>query len=245
MRQNLSMIRFRPTCRIVCLVIPLAITLSQSTSAEPAHFWISTSPTDSTGPAAQTIKRAQGSTSTFYIWAQPETVDVTSMSGGNPYSLANQYKELQDLSLNIITNIPGLDLINSGINIYNPTLGPPYTQRFQYDYDATPAGSGWTTPANTPSALTSATNGITGFDKITGLQAYSFATNTASTYAGIGPTCLAGNQCVPTSALANAPPAWLLASISYQVLVPGTPHPATSKSISKSAPAASTTPSAQ
>jgi hypothetical protein len=220
MRQNLSMIRFRPTCRIVCLVIPLAITLSQSTSAEPAHFWISTSPTDSTGPAAQTIKRAQGSTSTFYIWAQPETVDVTSMSGGNPYSLANQYKELQDLSLNILASSTGLDFVNSGISFYNPALTGMFTQRFQYDYDATPAGSGWTTPANTPSALTSATNGVTGADKITGLQAYSFATNTASTYAGIGPTCVTGNLCVPTSALPNAPPAWLLASISYQVLAP-------------------------
>ena len=212
------MIRIRPTLLFIGLAIPFALALGQWASADPAHFWITTSPTDSAGPSASTINRAKGSTSTFYIWAQPETADVTSMSTGNLYSLANQYKELQDLSLNIVANITGIDLINGGINIYNPTLGPPYTQRFQYDYDSTPAGTGWTSPATTPAALLSSTNGITGADKITGLQAYSFATNTASTYAGIGPTCLAGNQCMPTSVLPNNPPAWLLASVSYKVL---------------------------
>jgi hypothetical protein len=130
------------------------------------------------------------------------------VTGGVYNADTNPFKELRNLSLNLVTNTTGIDFLNNGIVVYNPLLNDPQPtpRRFQFEYDSAPD---WFTGA----ALTTATNGVTGADEIIGMQAFSFGD---SVYKGIGPTCLANNLCMNTGT--NGPPAWLLASIAFKTL---------------------------
>ena len=219
MRRIPSVRRFRAVQLAICVALPLACLTNQRASAEPAHFWISTTDNGTLGPEAPSIKRGINSTNRLYIWAQPMTV-----SGGSYNAVTNPFKTLENLSLNLVTSATGIDFLDIGesIKVYNPLLSPNPTtpRRFQYEYDSDPD---WIPPQppDPPIGLKSTTNGVTGADKINGMQAFSLVSN-PSLYKGIGPVCDPMDTTYCKMAGPDGPPAWLLASVDYQIISAGT-----------------------
>ncbi|HEY4232031.1 MAG TPA: PEP-CTERM sorting domain-containing protein [Lacipirellulaceae bacterium] len=172
------------------------------------------------------MNRAIGSTATFYIWAQPETVLGPDQDSNFAYSGGNSFKSLQNFSLNILSDLAGkIDFVDGSYVVYNPVLGTPTagTRRFQYDYDSIPGG--WISNAP-PGVLSISPSGV---DQIIGLAGYSFG-GSPSTYTGMGPSCSSAlDRCITSTSAANpltgpsVPPAWLVASIGYKVPVAVTP----------------------
>ncbi|HEY2880927.1 MAG TPA: dockerin type I domain-containing protein [Pirellulales bacterium] len=78
--------------------------------ALPAHFWLSTSSQSTSGPVAPTINLDRLATQTIYIWGQPGT------------DVAGNFKELQNLSLNVVSDLPALDILNN-FQVFDPLDG--------------------------------------------------------------------------------------------------------------------------
>jgi hypothetical protein len=108
-------IRFRPLLPLA-LITTLAAT--QAVEAAPAHFWLSTSNSSSSGPEAPNIPGEVGATQYVYIWAKPGTFD----SGGS--------KRMQNISLNLVSSDPLVDFLDNAITVFNPA------NRFQYVRDS-------------------------------------------------------------------------------------------------------------
>jgi hypothetical protein len=134
----------------------------------------------------------------LYIWAQPMT-----QSGGNYHSVNNPFKELRNISLNLVTDQPALDFLDTEIEVYNPVVTASKT-RFQFVFDSSPNPS-----------LTSKFNeaGVLGgsADRIDGLQAFSIDIDANGE--GLGPTCGNDQYCMTTAA---GVPAWLVARVGYK-----------------------------
>jgi hypothetical protein len=194
-----SMNQFRPVWFVICVTLPLAGASHQWANAEPAHFWISTSSVSSPVPESPSIKRPNGSVGYLHIWAQPMT-----RFGGNYHAVSNPFKELRNLSLNLVTDTTVIDFLDNGIEVYNPTLDAT-TRRFQFVFDS-----------DSDPALKSKFNGGGTPDRIDGLQAFSIGDDDL-TFTGIGPNCAPGDPfCVNPGG--GGPPAWLIASVAYQTI---------------------------
>lgn len=161
--------------------------------ADPAHFWLSDNGVATDGPAGSTSFEAEeGVVSTLYIWGRPETG-----------------KKLRNISLNLVTLQAGVDFIDGSITVYNDAGNG--IQRYEYVSDST------STPALTSEETQIDVVGGTP-DVIELLQGFSLSSSSASVK-GVG------NQCVDSETgcviATDGQPAWLLASVDYNVVVSG------------------------
>lgn len=173
-------------------------------TAEPAHFWISTSNTTTNGPQAPTITGANGADQSLYIWAQPMT-----RNDGAYNSNTNPFKVLQNFSVNVATFQPTIDFLDDvfhPIVVYNPLVNN--IPQFQYVNDS--SNSGDTSPLKSDRIEQQVIGGSP--DRIAGMQGFSIS---SSGWRGIGPSCLNDPLCTTTP---SGVPAWLVASVSYRIV---------------------------
>ena len=193
----LSVFQLRSIHVVLCASLPLALLAAAAASADPARFWISESSATTPGPESPSIKRANGSVGILHIWAQPTTV------GDGPYGPANLFKQLQNLSLNLVTDTNLIDFQDDKFTVYNPVVSAS-KPRFQFVFDS-----------NTDPALKSKNDASTTADRIDGLQAFSVD---SADYEGLGPACAGGEPfCIAGGA---GGPAWLIATVGYKTLQP-------------------------
>lgn len=172
--------------------------LAAKLAADPARFWISSSATTPTGPAAPTVFRTSGSVGTLHIWAQPATTNA-----GAWHESANPFKTLQNLSLNLTTDQPVVDFLNDGILVHNPDLNES-AKRYQFVFDS----SEGLASTQTESAVM-----LGSPDQIFDLQGFSI--DLGASYVGFGPTCLASDT---SCAMTPVGPVWLVSSVDYKVI---------------------------
>ena len=190
--------------RVLCVSVAL---YASDGLAGPARFWVSPSPTDPfwSGLAlSETLEidlladpqDVANSKAKLYIWAQPATVTP------------GVFKQLQNMTLDIISTDPLLDFIDEEMLIENPLNT---AKRFSFIRD------GATQNVDNPSfELTTKTPAeILGgeSDEILGLQGLNLLVPVPSPAGvGIGPVCLDGDLCVQTS----QGPAWRIGSFGVQ-----------------------------
>jgi hypothetical protein len=154
--------------------------------AEPAHFWISPSNIAPSDPAATTIPGINGSLRFLNIWAQPATVGPGAWN-----TTTNPFKQLENFSLNLVTNISAAEFLNNSFVVHNPRLGA--SRRFEFVHDSS---TGLASSSSLP-------------DRIPGMQAFSISG--AGGFTGIGPACHPDDPfCGVTP---SGPPAWLVATV--------------------------------
>lgn len=184
----------------VGVVIAIELLAVRPLWAEPAHFWISPSNVAPPGPEAASIPGINGTTRYLHIWAQPATVDPGAYNANS-----NPFKTLTLFSLDLVTDQPVVDLLDTGIVVYNPMLSST-ENRFEFVNDSatglTSDRSLATVQAGTP-------------DRVRRLQG--FTISNSSTHLGIGPTCHPNDSYCGTTS--SGAPAWLLASVPYQPIL--------------------------
>jgi hypothetical protein len=182
-----------------CIAALLLLLISRPLLADPARFWISTSNSSSSGPVAPSITGKQGDINTLYIWAQPMTTGI-----GPWHATNNPFMTLQNISLNLTTNQPVVDFLNTGIAVPNPVLAGAI-KRYQFVFDS---NEGLTSSFSSSSVMSGS------LDRINGIQA--FTVEPGSTYLGVGPTRHANDT--SSVVTTNGSPAWLISSVNYQIV---------------------------
>lgn len=184
-------------------ILILSGLFGREAAADPARFWLTASTTSAAAPQVQTLSATGSATALLSIWVQPATV------GAGPYhATTNPFRKLQNVSLNLVTDAPNIDFIDGTFTLLNPQVSG--AKRFEFVYDS------HTPLSQSPTPLTSAANEsllLEGTpDQLQGLQGLTIA---SSGYAGIGPSCLAGDSfCTVTP----AGPVWLFATVGYRAL---------------------------
>jgi hypothetical protein len=175
-----------------CIGLALMLLLAnERLRAEPAHFWISASNIAPAGPEAPTIPTVNGGVRFLHIWAQPATVGAGAWN-----AVTNPFKQLENLSLNLVTSDPLVEFLNDSFVVYNPAVGA--SSRFEFVHDSS---DGLTSSASLP-------------DQIQGLQGFSVSSTVE--FAGLGPTCSVGDpHCGLTP---GGAPAWLVASVKSRTI---------------------------
>jgi hypothetical protein len=159
--------------------------------AEPAHFWISPLNMAPAGPDAPAIPGINGNVRFLSIWAQPATV-----GGGAWNAVINPFKQLENISLNLVATNSSVEFLNNSFVVHNPRLGA--SRRFEFVHDSS----------------TGLISGSTLPDRITGMQAFSISTS--SGFTGIGPSCHPDDPfCAATP---SGAPAWLLATVAARTI---------------------------
>jgi prepilin-type N-terminal cleavage/methylation domain-containing protein/prepilin-type processing-associated H-X9-DG protein len=171
------------------LALVAALTFSSPLVAQPAHIWISTSNTTTTGPPSSfvdvpSVNSTVGSTEHLHIWAQPA---------------AGTW--LRDFSVNLIASDPSVTaFLPNSVVVYNPLVGSK--TRFQYVHDSS---DGPVTiqqqyePANVPY-------------RIVGIQGFT----TTDSNQGIGGATCGGDNTY--CRMTTSGPAWLIASLDVSSL---------------------------
>ncbi len=181
----------------------LAIASPARLLAEPAHFWISTSNSTTTGPEASTIANANDGIQYLYIWAQPETQNIDAAYDAT----TNPFKVLQSFSLDLVSIQPTVDFLDDAIIVYNPSLdGAP---RFKYVNDSLNSDS--TPPLISEQTQQQVIDGSA--DRVVGMEGFSIYSTDGK---GIGPTCSTDDSYCKTTP--SGVPAWLVASVSYRIV---------------------------
>ena len=189
-------------CRSARCVVLSLLWLQASTSlvlAEPAHFWLSPSNTAPAGPEAPTIQAINGGVRQVHIWAQPATV------GSGPFNeVSNPFKRLSNISLNLVTDQPVVDLLDDQIVVHNPLLDAT-TRRFEFVHDSSTLLESSVNAAGVAAGTP---------DRIDGLKGFSISSG--GSFSGIGPVCdVIDPYCAVTG---NGSPAWLIASLAFRTV---------------------------
>ncbi|MEX2307362.1 MAG: PEP-CTERM sorting domain-containing protein [Pirellulales bacterium] len=175
---------------VVAIGLLLLITLAAPlrVSADPAHFWISTSNIFSPAPEAPAIDGVRDSVRYLHIWAQPPPG-----------------KRLQNFSLNLVADPAVVSFVNSSIVVYNPEIDGK--KRFEFVYDASEGLTATGSSQFPPYQI----RGMQGFS-IRGVVPFVYG---GITYAGIGGTTCDND---PYCAMTANGPAWLLASVASRAI---------------------------
>jgi hypothetical protein len=175
------------------VLTPVAVWLAAviTCEAQPAHFWLSASSVSPGGPEAPTISVANNGSGQIHIWGRP-TND----------------KKVVNLSLNLVATQAGIDLLDTGIAVYNSIGGP--AQRFELvsDSSSVPPVQSTRTRAQVLAGQSDSIRGLQGFTLIP-----------SPIIRGIGAACVSGESgCLVA---ADGGPAWLVASVSFSAVQPG------------------------
>jgi hypothetical protein len=180
-------------------------------NADPAHFWLSASSIAPVGPEAPRINTAIGTIQYLHIWARPATSNVNL-----PFdAVTNPYRTLYNVSLNLLSATDGdaiVDFVDGTFTVYNPSLESAL-RRFGAVNDSHVT----TTPPERPLQSTRTHAHIVSgmYDRINGIQGFSFPF-AGYDGAGFGQDC--GNDTLYCVIAQDGRPAWLFASIGYQVV---------------------------
>ncbi|TWT86544.1 hypothetical protein Mal64_33700 [Pseudobythopirellula maris] len=166
---------------ISLLTLLLAIVSPATAAAAEAHFWLSTSASGSSGPEAPALGMTVGETTTLHLWGRPTT--------GTKF---------RNVSLNIVANKAGVDLVDGAIAIHNAI--DLSTDRFEYIRD-----SSSTHPLTSEHT---AGESVTMADELIGLHAFTLYPD--ASLRGVGPTC--GSSESDCEIAGDGEPAWRLAS---------------------------------
>ena len=193
--------RTRIATIIVFAVVTVGgVSILRPASAEPARFWINRSgaapiPTNPGSVEVDLLRASspgQGEEATFDIWAQPAS-DTNGI-----------YKQLHDMTLNVVSDAPIIDFLDNSILVANPLLdtdlipSTPSTKRFSHVRDSSvsnPSNPAFEMHTKTPAEILAGEA-----DAIVGLQGLNLIPTATAASVGFGGGCLDDdNACIDTT----------------------------------------------